>query len=132
MPCLSVRPIRVHHAPVAWFKHFCVTVNPLIPELNPSAQGKLPRFFTGILIFKGLIARRLYNSFGVKGLINNMTHKVQFPENQNEAAASSEETQNPESHVSGNEAKFFEVCVRMHDDVRYSRWVQFLAYGPCN
>jgi hypothetical protein len=25
--------------------------------------------FTGILIFKGLIARRLYKSFGVKGLM---------------------------------------------------------------
>jgi hypothetical protein len=28
-------------------------LNPLIPELNPSAQRCLPRFFTGILIFKG-------------------------------------------------------------------------------
>jgi hypothetical protein len=35
-------------------------VNPLTPELNPSAQHRLPRFFTGILIFKGLTARRLY------------------------------------------------------------------------
>jgi hypothetical protein len=26
-------------------------------------------FFLGILIFKGLTARRLYESFGVKGLI---------------------------------------------------------------
>jgi hypothetical protein len=42
--------------------------NPLTPELNPSAQRSLPRFFTGVLIFKGLTARRLYNSFGVKGL----------------------------------------------------------------
>jgi hypothetical protein len=40
-----------------------------MPELNPSAQRCLPRFFTGILIFKGLTARRLYKSFGVKGLI---------------------------------------------------------------
>jgi hypothetical protein len=38
--------------------------NPLKPELNPSAQGCMPRFFTGILIFKGLTARRLYKSFG--------------------------------------------------------------------
>jgi hypothetical protein len=29
----------------------------------------MPRFFTGILIFEGLTARRLYKSFGVKGLI---------------------------------------------------------------
>jgi hypothetical protein len=40
-----------------------------MPELNPSAQSILPRIFTGILIFKGLTARRLYKSFGVKGLI---------------------------------------------------------------
>jgi hypothetical protein len=33
-------------------------INPLTPELNPSAQRCLPRFFTGILIFKGLIERR--------------------------------------------------------------------------
>jgi hypothetical protein len=39
-----------------------------MPELNPSAQRCLPRFFTGILIFKGLTARRLYKSFSVKGL----------------------------------------------------------------
>jgi hypothetical protein len=45
-------------------------INPLAPELNPSAQRCLPRFFTGILIFKGLTARRLYKSFGVKGLMN--------------------------------------------------------------
>jgi hypothetical protein len=44
-----------------------VRVNPLTPELNPSAQRFLPRFFTGILIFKGLTARRLYKSFGIKG-----------------------------------------------------------------
>jgi hypothetical protein len=42
--------------------------NPLTPELNPSAQRCLPRFFTGILIFKGLTARRLYKSFGIKWL----------------------------------------------------------------
>jgi hypothetical protein len=29
----------------------------------------LTHIFTGILIFKGLTARRLYKSFGVKGLI---------------------------------------------------------------
>jgi hypothetical protein len=56
-------------------------MNPLTPELNPTAQRCLTRFFTGvlllepciflleILIFKGLAARRLYKSFGVKGLI---------------------------------------------------------------
>jgi hypothetical protein len=37
-----------------------------MPELNPSAQ--LPIFLLGILICKGLTARRLYKSFGVKGL----------------------------------------------------------------
>jgi hypothetical protein len=42
--------------------------NPLTPELNPSAHRCLTRFFTGILIFKGLTARRLYKSFGVKWL----------------------------------------------------------------
>jgi hypothetical protein len=31
------------------------------------------RIFTGILIFKGLIARRLYKSFGVKGLMVSST-----------------------------------------------------------
>jgi hypothetical protein len=43
-----------------------IVINPLTPKLNPSAQRSLPRFF--ILIFKGIIARRLYKSFGVKGL----------------------------------------------------------------
>jgi hypothetical protein len=42
--------------------------NPLTPELNPSVQRCLPRFLLGILIFKGLTVRRLYKSFGVKGL----------------------------------------------------------------
>jgi hypothetical protein len=45
-------------------------LNPLTPELNPSAQRCLSRFFTGILIFKCLIARRLYKSFDVKGLMS--------------------------------------------------------------
>jgi hypothetical protein len=44
-------------------------INPLTPELNPFAQQCLTRFFIGILIFKELTARRLYKSFGVKGLI---------------------------------------------------------------
>jgi hypothetical protein len=44
-------------------------INPLTPELNPSAQRCLPKFLLGILIFKGLTARHLYKSFGVKGLI---------------------------------------------------------------
>jgi hypothetical protein len=43
-------------------------INPSTPELNPYAQRCLPRFLLGILIFKGLTARRLYKSFGVKGL----------------------------------------------------------------
>jgi hypothetical protein len=43
-------------------------VDPLTPELNPSAQRCLPSFLLGILMFKGLTARRLYKSFGVKGL----------------------------------------------------------------
>jgi hypothetical protein len=38
----------------------------LTPKLNSSAQRCLPRFFIGILIFKGLSARRFYKSFGVK------------------------------------------------------------------
>jgi hypothetical protein len=45
-----------------------IPVNPLTPELNPSAQRFLQRFFTGISIFKWLNARRLYTSFGVEGL----------------------------------------------------------------
>jgi hypothetical protein len=45
-----------------------VIINPLMPELNPSAKSCLPRFFNGDLIFKGLTARRLYKSFSVKGL----------------------------------------------------------------
>jgi hypothetical protein len=43
-------------------------INPLTPELNPIVQRCLPRFLLGILIFKRLTARRLYKSFGVKGL----------------------------------------------------------------
>jgi hypothetical protein len=43
-------------------------VNPLTTELNPYAQSCLPRFLLGILIFKGLTARRFYKSFGVKEL----------------------------------------------------------------
>jgi hypothetical protein len=43
-------------------------INPLTPELNRSAQRYLSRLFTGDLIFKGLTVRRLYKSFGVKGL----------------------------------------------------------------
>jgi hypothetical protein len=45
-------------------------INPLTPEINYSAQPCLPRFLLGILIFKGLTARILYKSFGVKGLTN--------------------------------------------------------------
>jgi hypothetical protein len=45
------------------------TINPLMQELNPSAQRYLPSYFYwGFLIFKGLTAQLLYKSFGVKGL----------------------------------------------------------------
>jgi hypothetical protein len=85
----SSRPVR-HRGTVIWdlnswivklsnlcvFRHdiktnkftFFVCINPLTPELNPSAQPCLPKFFTGILICKWLTSRRLYKSFGVKGL----------------------------------------------------------------
>jgi hypothetical protein len=43
-------------------------VNPLTPELKSSAQRCLPRFLLGILMFKGLTVRRLYESYDVKGL----------------------------------------------------------------
>jgi hypothetical protein len=43
-------------------------LTPLTPELNPSAQRCLPRFFTGDFNFEGFAARRLYKLFGVKGL----------------------------------------------------------------
>jgi hypothetical protein len=43
-------------------------VNSLTPKLNPSTQRCLPRYLLGILNFKGLTARRIYKSFGVKGL----------------------------------------------------------------
>jgi hypothetical protein len=42
-------------------------INPLTPELNPSAQRCLPIFFLWILIVE-LTARRLYKLLGVKGL----------------------------------------------------------------
>jgi hypothetical protein len=48
---------------------YTAVFNPLTPELNPSAQGFLPRVFIGILIFKGMTVRRPYKSFGVKGLM---------------------------------------------------------------
>jgi hypothetical protein len=58
------------YPPVKWNRQCTETLvfNPLTPELNPSAQRCLPRFLLEILIFKGLTARRLYKSFGVKGL----------------------------------------------------------------
>jgi hypothetical protein len=43
-------------------------INPLTPELNPSTQRCLPRFFIGLLIFKGPTAVRVYQSLDVKGL----------------------------------------------------------------
>jgi hypothetical protein len=54
--------------PATLFKGCRRIFNLLTLELNPSAQRCLTRFFTGIVIFKGLIARRLYKSFVVKGL----------------------------------------------------------------
>jgi hypothetical protein len=48
-----------------------------MPELNPSAQRYLPRFFLGCLIFKGLTARRLYKSFTVKGLMPKLNPSAQ-------------------------------------------------------
>jgi hypothetical protein len=44
-------------------------INPLKPELNPSRSAACRDFLLGILSFKDLTARRLYKSFGVKGLI---------------------------------------------------------------
>jgi hypothetical protein len=49
-----------------------VNVNHLMPELNLFVQRCLPRFFTGIFIFKEFTARRLYKSFGVKGLTDQL------------------------------------------------------------
>jgi hypothetical protein len=46
--------------------HFSLKI--LMPELNPSPQRCLPRFLMGILLVNGLTVRRLYKSFGVKGL----------------------------------------------------------------
>jgi hypothetical protein len=43
-------------------------VNLLTPKLNLSAESCLPIFLLEILIFKVLIVRRLYTSFGVKRL----------------------------------------------------------------
>jgi hypothetical protein len=43
-------------------------VNLLTPELNPLPCEAVRRdFLLGILIFKGLTARRLYKSFALKG-----------------------------------------------------------------
>jgi hypothetical protein len=53
-----------------------VVVNPLTLELNPSAQRCLLRFLLGTLIFKELTARRLYKSFGVKGLSSNLITNI--------------------------------------------------------
>jgi hypothetical protein len=46
-----------------------IFIYPFTPELNPSAQRCLQRHFTGILVYKRLIAQRLYKPFGVKGLM---------------------------------------------------------------
>jgi hypothetical protein len=52
-------------------------INSLTPEINPSAQRCLPRFFTEILIFKTLTARRLYKSFGVNPLTPELNPSAQ-------------------------------------------------------
>jgi hypothetical protein len=44
-------------------------IKPLTPELNPSVQRCLPRFLLWTLMFKGLNARPLYKSFGIKEVI---------------------------------------------------------------
>jgi hypothetical protein len=66
-----------HIYDISWLRVNLAThqtvINPLKAELNPSAQRCLPRFFSGILIFKRLTARRLYKSLGVKGLIHYKT-----------------------------------------------------------
>jgi hypothetical protein len=43
-------------------------INPSMPELNPPPNAACRDFFLGILIFKALTARRLFKSFGFKGL----------------------------------------------------------------
>jgi hypothetical protein len=54
-PCITIQTVE--------------SINPKTQELNPSAQRCLPRYLLWILISKGLTARRLYKSFGFKGLI---------------------------------------------------------------
>jgi hypothetical protein len=73
IPAFATRCLqkRVH----LWVEKYCFSIKPLTPELNPSAQRCLPRFLMRILIFKALTARRLYKSFGVKGLIIMETEK---------------------------------------------------------
>jgi hypothetical protein len=44
------------------------SVNPLTPELNPPRNAACRDILLGILILKGLTARRHYKSFGVKRL----------------------------------------------------------------
>jgi hypothetical protein len=63
----------------AW-SYINLLFNPSTPELNPSAQRCLPIFYTGILIFKSLTARRVYESFGVKGLFpSSLLIKIYIP-----------------------------------------------------
>jgi hypothetical protein len=70
---LSVTP----SAQLELFTGKYIHINPLAQELNPSAQRCLPRFLLGILIFKGLTARRLCKSFDVKRLIMRLdVHEV--------------------------------------------------------
>jgi hypothetical protein len=51
------------------FSNSDIKFNPLKSALHPSWQRPLPRLLLGILVLKGLIARRLYKSFEVRGLI---------------------------------------------------------------
>jgi hypothetical protein len=56
------------------YKSFVRLINPLTPELNPSAQSCLSSFLLGILIFKFLTAQLLYKSF--VSLINPLTPEL--------------------------------------------------------
>jgi hypothetical protein len=68
MHVVETPPLEVTRYTALLAVEILFTINPLTPEFNLSAQRCLLRFLLGILIFKGLTARRLYKSFGVKGL----------------------------------------------------------------
>jgi hypothetical protein len=42
-------------------------VTPLTPELNPAVQRCLPKFFTGLLILKGLLREVFISRSALKG-----------------------------------------------------------------